>query len=158
METLNNEKSLFINKDKENNGRSTIESPFNKIPEGSTLIRKELSETFKTNANIVEIREFTEDEIRQQFLAHIRFLVDYFDRDTSLESQKERLSALAHSILCVIDGCAVGLPAFILAPLPHADDKQFNIESGENYYPENHDLDVKSDIAGCLHELFYNVR
>ncbi len=158
METLSNENSVFVNTDKENNGSGTIESPFNKIPEGSALVRKELVETFQTNANIVEVREFTEDEIRHQFLEHIRFLVDYFDKDTALESQKERLSALAHSILCVIDGCAVGLPAFILAPLPHEDDKQFNIENGENYYPENHDLVVKCDIAGCLHELFYNAR
>ena len=103
-------------------------------------------------------REFTEDEIRQQFLDHVRVLVNYWDKEVSEHTQTERLSGLAFSILTTIDGYSTGLPAFILAPCPHEDDKQFCINNEENYYPENHESRVKCDIAGELHELFYNAR
>jgi hypothetical protein len=100
-------------------------------------------------------REYSEEEIKEQFLEHIRMLVNYWDKDVSNKTQTERLSALAFSILSTIDGCSVSLPAFILSPLPHKDDKEYAIEHGENYYPQNHKLAVKGDIAGGLHESFY---
>jgi hypothetical protein len=100
-------------------------------------------------------REWTEDEIREKFLAHVRVMVDYWDREPRAETQKRRLEGLAFSILVALDGCAGGLPGFIVAPSPHPEDKAFHQSEGENYYPENHEADVKGDIAGCLHELFY---
>ena len=100
-------------------------------------------------------KEFTEEEVRNQFLDHIRMLVDYWDKETSKQTQRERLDGLAFSILSAIDGSSVSLPAFILAPFSHEEDKKFHIEKGENYYPENHNSNVKCDIAGSLHDLYY---
>ena len=101
-------------------------------------------------------REYTTEEIREQFLDHIRVMVNYWD-GIPKETTKEKLSGLAFSILVALDGCAGDLPGFILAPLPHPDDKQFNIDEEENYYPENHEIEdkIKGDISGGLHELFY---
>jgi hypothetical protein len=46
----------------------------------------------------------------------------------------------------------MSLPAFILAPLPGKEDKQYHIDNEENYYPENHNANIKCDIAGGLHD------
>lgn len=99
-------------------------------------------------------REKTTEEVREEFLDHVRYLVSYWDR-IEKETTKEKLSGLAFSILSALDGCSAGLPSFIVAPCPHPEDKQYHIDNDEDYYPENHDVDVKCDIAGCLHELFY---
>ena len=99
-------------------------------------------------------REKTLDEVRNEFLSHVRVRVDYWngvdERDT-----KEKLQGLAFSILSAIDGSAGALPAFILAPYPHEDDKNYLAEKDEDWYLENHESGVKCDIAGCLHEMFY---
>lgn len=98
-------------------------------------------------------REFTEEETREAFLNHIRELVDYWDT-ADKETTKEKLNGLAFSILVALDGEAVSLPAFILAPSPHKDDKQYRIDSKDNYYAENHDSNVKCNISGSLHNEF----
>jgi len=100
-----------------------------------------------------ESKEKTTQEIREEFLDHIRALVDFWD-NTKRDTTKEQLSGLAFSIMNVLDG-GTNLPAFIVAPCPHEDDKPYHIESGDDYYPENHETKVKGDIAGCLHEMFY---
>lgn len=99
-------------------------------------------------------REKTEDEVRDEFLEHIRVMIDYWNNVES-QSTKDKLEGLAFSILVAIDGGSSALPSFVLAPLPHEDDKQFNIDGDEDYYPENHNSDVKCDIAGYLHELLF---
>lgn len=103
----------------------------------------------------MDSRQYTEDEIKEQFLDHIRMLVHYWDNLETNHTQKERLDGLAFSILGVIDGSSVSLPSFILAPLPHEKDKEFAINNNENYYPQNHKVDIKCDIGGTLHESFY---
>lgn len=82
-------------------------------------------------------------------------MVNYWNRENITLTQKERLEGIAFSILSAIDGCAASLPSFVLAPLPHEDDKQYAIDNGGNYYPQNHESDIKCDIAGDLHENFY---
>lgn len=104
---------------------------------------------------MAEPREYTEEEIREQFLENIRAYVRYWDKLPD-KSTKERLEGLAFSILAVIDGSTAELPAFVLAPFPHEEDKEFRRNRGENWYPENHQASVKADIARGLHELFRN--
>lgn len=99
-------------------------------------------------------RELTEDEVRDQFLDHVRYLVEYWS-EVKDRTTKEKLDGLAFSILSAIDGCNSSLPSFILAPLPHEDDKEFRINNNEDYFPENHESEVKCDIGGYLHEKYY---
>lgn len=101
-------------------------------------------------------RAYTEEEIRDQFLRHVRTLSRYWagldgsnvEEDRSTE---DRLDGLAFSILAAIDGSSTWLPGFKLIPNPHPDDKAYHKERDENYYPD----DV--DIAGGLHELWHTV-
>lgn len=98
-------------------------------------------------------REKTVEEVREEFLAHVKVLIEVWNKNDM--SKEECLSGLAFSILSTIDGSSMALPAFILAPLPHESDKEYHMEDDENYYAENHNSNVKCDISGYLHELFY---
>lgn len=99
-------------------------------------------------------RQKTEEEVRKEFLAHVRHLVEYW-HDVDDRDPKDKLNGLAFSIMSAIDGCSVDLPAFILAPFPHKDDKKYNVGKKKNYYPENNKSNVKCDIAGSLHDQLY---
>lgn len=97
----------------------------------------------------METQPYTEDEIREKFLRHIRALIQYWtttklDQDDTTE---HRVHGIAFSILAMLDGAAIDLPAFQVMPAPHEDDKAFHISMGESWYPD----DV--DISGALHEL-----
>ncbi len=99
-------------------------------------------------------KEKTEDEIRTEFLNRIRAYVTEWDSNP-LRTSKEKLNGLAFSILAMLDGVDPLICGFIVAPSTHEDDKQYNIDNGDDYYPQNHESDVKCDIAGGLHDLFY---
>jgi len=101
-------------------------------------------------------REYTTDEVRDKLIKHIIHLVDYWD-GIEKETSKEKLEGLAFSILSMLDGSGE-LPAFIVAPCPHMDDKEYHQENGENWYAENHNSDVKGDIGGYLHECLHPMR
>ena len=97
-------------------------------------------------------KEFTTNEVQEQFMNHVRMLIEYWDKSDK-ETTKEKIEGFAFSLLATIDGCGVDLPPFILAPEPHEDDKQYHINNGNNYYAENNNANC--DIAGNLHELLY---
>ena len=99
-----------------------------------------------------EPREKTMEETRTEFLERVWTMIDYWEKQPS--PLRGKLDGLAFSILTILDGGS-DLPAFIVAPMPHVDDKLYHKERGENWYPENSHFDVKADIAGGLHELFY---
>lgn len=99
-------------------------------------------------------KEKTEDEVRTEFLNHIRHLVKYWEKVDDRDC-KGKLEGLAFSILAMLDGTSVDICGFIVAPSTHEDDKQYYIDNGEDYYPQNHESDIKCDIAGSLHDLFY---
>jgi hypothetical protein len=103
------------------------------------------------NEIMSESREYTRKEVKDQFLQHVRRLINYWETVDKEMSSIKKLEGLAFSILATIDGCGVGLPGFILSPNPHEDDKQYCIDEGENYYSEA--KDETSDIGGGLHEL-----
>ena len=98
---------------------------------------------------------YTSEEIREKVLSHIRNLAKYWDT-VPRETTKEKLDGLAFSFLTMLDG-GTSLPGFILAPLPCESDKEYNLDNGGKYYPENHHIEhlIKGDIGGCLHELYY---
>ena len=104
-----------------------------------------------------KLREFTESEIRDKFLAHVWQTINYWDALPN-RTNRNKMEGLAFSILSSLDGSSAALPKFIVAPDPHPDDREFLRGEDENWYPENHAAPVKCDISGCLHELFYKAR
>ena len=99
-------------------------------------------------------REYTEEEVRSRFLTHCWHIVNewnvYEDGDC-----RKKISGAVFSVLAALDGSSIGIPAFIVAPQPCPGDKEDYRSLGEGWYPENHELNVKGDIGGSLHELFF---
>lgn len=107
---------------------------------------------------MTEPREYTPEEIRDQFLNHMRHLVDYWSgEDVGTRSTKDRLDGLAFSFLSMIDGCSMAMPGFRIFPTCHPTDPDYLREHDENWYPVNDDSgDMRGEITtGYLHEIWY---
>ena len=92
---------------------------------------------------------YTPEEVREKMLSHMRMLCKYWSSESRMRNEEERMEGLCHSLLCMFDGCTMGLPAMDIIPSPHKDDKKFYIENGEKWYK-------KEVINNCqLHELWY---
>jgi hypothetical protein len=98
--------------------------------------------------------EYTTEQVREKFLTHVGGLIPYWAKQEG--TVERRLEGLAFSLLVLLDGGVASLPKFIVAPDPHPTDRAFHQENGENWFPENHEASLKSDISGCLHELLRN--
>jgi hypothetical protein len=94
-------------------------------------------------------RAHTTEEVRTKFLDHVTMMVRYWEtvQTGGDKTTRERLEGLAFSMLVMLDGASSGLPKFIVQPDPHPSDRQYHIDQGENYFPED-----DCDIAGGLHE------
>lgn len=95
-------------------------------------------------------RQYTKEEVREQFLAQVRVVYNYWAM-LPCKSDIERCEGVAFSMLNILDGTSAALPAFNLSVCPHHDDKAFLIGEGENYYGENQ---VINDDC-MLHELLF---
>jgi hypothetical protein len=106
-------------------------------------------------------REWTKEEIREQFLQYIRDISKYWATVDLSDSKRDggeilhRLNGLCHSILAMLDGCALELPGFLIISNPHPTDKEYHISQEENWYPQPPDDVELVDIGGALHEHFY---
>ena len=102
----------------------------------------------------MDMHELTEAEVRERLLRKIWAIIDYWDKETRVSTTREKLEGLAFSILSTLDGSDITLPAFIVAPDPHPDDREYRQQHGDDWFPENHTADIKCDLSGSLHELF----
>jgi len=101
-------------------------------------------------------REHTDQEITDSFMRQLVAYINYW-AEIDNRPAREKLEGLTHSILCILDGCSAALPGFIVAPVTHPDDKKYHQDEGENWYPENHEIEeqLKGVLPGHLHELLY---
>lgn len=108
--------------------------------------------------------ELTGPEMRDLFLRHLRGYVRYWasvKNPHASEGQSEteaRLDGLAFSVLNMLDGTCVGLPAFDVVPNPHPTDRAYLIGKGENYWPPNKlrkGTKLLNDVL--LHDLWHGV-
>ncbi len=106
-------------------------------------------------------RQMTDNECRDALLKHIWDLTQYWGSTNEAviaqpKTTKERLEGLAFSILSVLDGCAMPVPGFVVAPSPHKDDKEYRRNKCEDWWPDSTGLEPH-DIGGSLHEHYHNV-
>ena len=98
----------------------------------------------------LKTRELTDEETRDRLFGHLEALIDYWENQG--ESRRDAMEGLVFSILVTLDGESGGLPAWILAPDPHPEDREFHKNRGENWFPENDFLLVSFNLSGTLHE------
>lgn len=96
-------------------------------------------------------RAITKEEARETFLEQIKTIVDYWSELEQPKSVKDRCDGVAFSILAMIDGCSVGIPALDISISPHPDDKQYHIDNGENWYEDG--MVINDDCL--LHEIMH---
>lgn len=94
----------------------------------------------------------SKEEMRELFLDQIRVICDYWANESRQEDIKGKIDGAAFSMLNMFDGCSGGFPCAVdLVMRPHEDDKQFNIDGGDDYV-----LDGQVINDDCyLHDLFY---
>lgn len=97
-------------------------------------------------------RAYTTEEVKRHLIEHLWTMISYWEREPRAPTAREKMEGLTHSILAALDGCAMELPAFKVAPSPHPSDQRFHEEEGSNWYPTD-----EPDIGGSLHEEFYSI-
>lgn len=111
-----------------------------------------------TKEEVGNLLEYTTEEVRDLFLEQIASLVDHWINEDRAPKLKDKMNGLVHSILVIFDGKSSDMPAFIVAPMPHKNDKDYNINKGNEWFPENISSEVHCDIAGVLHDTWDKLR
>lgn len=93
-------------------------------------------------------RAKTTAEARAEFLQHVANIVEYWLKVDGTE--RWRMEGAIHSLLVTLDGDSATMPAFIVAPNPHQNDREYHVKRGENYFPENFLISNENDIVGGL--------
>ena len=93
---------------------------------------------------------YTKEEAREMMLDHIRVMCEYWAREDRRPDIKDKLNGLAFSILTMLDGETMELPAMDIVLRPHPDDKAYHQSNGEKWFKDGM---VINDAP--LHELFY---
>lgn len=92
-------------------------------------------------------RAYTKEESVDFIMNHIATLAQYW---ASLDKTKlEIVNGVVFSILAMLDGASVELPAVNLSFDPHCDDKDYHIERDENWFDTNV---INDDVQ--LHEIW----
>jgi len=105
-------------------------------------------------------RQYTSDEIRDQFLESIWMAVDEWAKTTHAHDERDRCSGLAHSILTIIDGLDGGFRSgFHLVPTGHYTNPSHWRGQGKNWWPVNDDFDIEKHCVvnanDILNDIFY---
>jgi hypothetical protein len=96
-------------------------------------------------------KPYTKEEMRQMFLDLCRDTARFWSKVENRTPQ-EMCDGVVFSMLNIIDGTSSGFPAAISLQMePHPDDKQYNIDNGEQWV-ENGQI-INDDIM--LHDLYY---
>lgn len=85
-------------------------------------------------------RAWTEDEMRARFLDTVRAQVKYWQEQSTYTDPNDRISGMAHSLLSLLDGSVGMIPGFKLIPNAHCEDQQWHESQGENWWPEDVDI------------------
>ena len=96
-------------------------------------------------------RPLTKEEMRTRFLDTLRVYAESV-KNNDMEPD-DKVDAIIFSILAIFDGVAGApeYPAVDLVLRPHPDDKQYDIEEGEDYIVDG--MTINDDVH--LHDMWY---
>jgi hypothetical protein len=97
-------------------------------------------------------RAFTKEEVRNQFLDMVRAQVRFWQECADDRTEKEKISGVAFSILCLIDGVVGLFPGSDIVMRPHPEDESFHRERGENFIPDGLVINDDCQLHGLLRE------
>lgn len=94
-------------------------------------------------------RAYTAEEVRDNILGHMRMTARYWASSKIERTTLERIEGALFSVLAMLDGDAIGLPAFDIVARPHPEDKAYHQSMGTNWFQDG------TVIPGALHEHWY---
>lgn len=100
---------------------------------------------------MAEPRAFTAEEVRNQFLEHVRGIAQHWALRPD-KTPEQRCKGAMFSMLSLLDGAAMGFPAVMLSLAPHPDDQAYCREQGDNWYEPGTLINHETH---ALHELFF---
>ena len=92
---------------------------------------------------------WTQEELTERFIQQLREIAEYWATEERVASRKDACDGVVFTILSMLDGCSVGMPAFSISVQPHPDDKKTCIDAGVNYYEPG------MVLSPWLHERYY---
>ena len=95
-------------------------------------------------------RAKTKDEVVDEFIKTCKGIAKHW-ATTKTKDSLDMCNGVVFSILSLIDGCDMALPAMNLSLQPHESDKEFLEGEGENWYEQG--MEFNSDTV--LHELYF---
>jgi hypothetical protein len=96
-------------------------------------------------------RQMTREECRDAFLDQAWRILECWESNEREPSARGKLEGLVHSLFALIDGRVGYFPGFRLAPQPHPDDRQFNKEQGQDWWPSaSKATDIGGELAGTF--------
>jgi len=98
-------------------------------------------------------RAMDKEEVMDQVLRRVEGMVDEWERYPH-KTTRERLEGVIYSFLALLDGCDIGIPGFIVAPLPSKEDSDLRGIEGSAWFPDNTEAEnvVQCDLGGTLHD------
>jgi len=96
-------------------------------------------------------REFDPREMRDMLLDHLKDVAHYWAnlpqaavdcRSRGISEAEYRAEGIVFSILAMLDGVAVGMPAFNLTVSTHPSDPEYLRSQGENWWPDGKVVEV----------------
>lgn len=94
-------------------------------------------------------RAYTSEEIRDVVLEEVRQIARHWADPKLDRDLLGRCNGVAFSILALLDGCSIGIPAIDLVIQPHEGDKDHNIRNGDNWFEPG------TVIDDGLHDHYY---
>ena len=94
----------------------------------------------------------TKSEAKALFLQHLRDVAQYWDSQKMTSTEK--LDGLAFSVLTLLDGSTMVLPAMDLVLRPHPEDKEYRQTRDENWFENG--MAINDDAM--LHEEWYGIK
>lgn len=95
----------------------------------------------------------TKEEIQKEIVEHFDGVARYWSGLENM-SNIERCRGVVFSILVAFDGMSMGLPAMDIVMRPHPEDREYCIEEGVDWYPQQ--LTVNDDVM--LHDLYTELK
>ncbi len=82
-------------------------------------------------------RAYTKEEIEDMLYAHMATIAHYWANESRQPAAIDKCMGVVHSILAMIGGRTLPLPAFDLLASAHEEDKEYHISKGENWFPDD---------------------
>ena len=96
-------------------------------------------------------RAWTPEETARLLVTKTVDIANYWAKVPN-QTKEQACQGVAFSILSMLDGSNVDLPAFDLVPSVHKDDKQYAIDAGHNYF------EPANVVSTPLHEMFHRIQ